>query len=342
MDKLKKFIRESRNWAYVPKGGELFKRAAFVLQHTLGIDAGLIIYRKHLFFQNQQFKAYNPWGLQESAEELSRLVAIDDRLLSVDSVIIQDTWHSVDMTNPPWRDMWIRNGIMKVGYFPITAKSKPVGAIILGRKTGDFNDDAETLSLCAMQLSLILEMLSTRRLAEHVSNHDPLTDVLNRRGFVAFVDELNRGTKASYGNHITYGIKHPDEDQAPVNDKSLTTLVLGTLDINDFKLFNDTYGHSHGDTVLKDIANALQEFVQDSGCCARFGGDEFAFIVSTKDSPETVEAQIAACFANHSYAISVGCATLDPSVGWEASYRLADQKLYENKRAYTVGNLLRS
>lgn len=59
-----------------------------------------------------------------------------------------------------------------------------------------------------------------------------------------------------------------------------TTLTLLMLDIDHFKLFNDTHGHIVGDQVLRLVGRTLTESVRDSDIPARFGGEEFAVVLA--------------------------------------------------------------
>jgi diguanylate cyclase (GGDEF)-like protein len=85
---------------------------------------------------------------------------------------------------------------------------------------------------------------------------DPLTEVLNRRGFER---ELNR----SLAFVKRYG----------------ASAALIYVDLDDFKPVNDRHGHAAGDTVLKAIAAALSRNVRASDVVARIGGDEFAMLL---------------------------------------------------------------
>ena len=100
------------------------------------------------------------------------------------------------------------------------------------------------------------EDVTERQLAEekifHMSRHDPLTELPNRR---LFHEELDSA------------LKHADADE------SVTVLYLG---IDDFKNVNDALGHPIGDRLLKQIAARLRGTVRTSDTVARLGGDEFA------------------------------------------------------------------
>ena len=57
-------------------------------------------------------------------------------------------------------------------------------------------------------------------------------------------------------------------------------LCLLTLDIDNFKTINDTYGHSIGDEVLKNVAQCMSEFLRKSDVLARVGGEEFSIVLA--------------------------------------------------------------
>ena len=89
---------------------------------------------------------------------------------------------------------------------------------------------------------------------------DPLTDVLNRRGF-------ERELKRSLAYVKRYG----------------TSAALIYVDLDGFKPVNDRHGHAAGDAVLKAVAAALLRHVRASDVVARIGGDEFAVLLWNVD-----------------------------------------------------------
>jgi diguanylate cyclase (GGDEF)-like protein len=94
---------------------------------------------------------------------------------------------------------------------------------------------------------------------------DPLTDVLNRRGF-------ERELKRSLAYVKRYG----------------ASVALVYLDLDDFKPVNDRHGHAAGDAVLKEVAKALTRHVRASDTVARLGGDEFAVLLWNLGAPDAV------------------------------------------------------
>ncbi len=62
------------------------------------------------------------------------------------------------------------------------------------------------------------------------------------------------------------------------------SIVAAMIDIDDFKLVNDTYGHDAGDTVLKEISMELKHFMRKSDIVIRFGGEEFLILANNLDT----------------------------------------------------------
>ncbi len=91
---------------------------------------------------------------------------------------------------------------------------------------------------------------------------DELTGVWNRRYFNRFLERIIQ--------------------RAAVDRSHITLLVF---DIDDFKLYNDKYGHGTGDDVLREAARLMQSVVREHDVVARIGGDEFAVIFWDNEKP---------------------------------------------------------
>lgn len=121
------------------------------------------------------------------------------------------------------------------------------------------------------------------------------------------------------------------------------------LDIDHFKLYNDTYGHQAGDECLKAIAGLLGAAAQRAGdLAARYGGEEFALVLLGADEEgarsvaRAVHEAVAALKIEHASSpvapvvtVSVGVATLRPTKGMdeEELVAAADRRLYQAKQA---------
>ena len=98
-----------------------------------------------------------------------------------------------------------------------------------------------------------------------------------------------------------------------------TGVMAGVLfvDLDDFKVVNDTMGHSVGDELLVAAAARLANLVRDSDTAARLGGDEFALLISNAETTVAVEAaaeRVVVAFAEP-FALSVGLVTSTVTVG---------------------------
>ncbi|MCX6051811.1 MAG: diguanylate cyclase [Campylobacterales bacterium] len=111
----------------------------------------------------------------------------------------------------------------------------------------------------------IRQDITDKKRIEELSIMDELTKLYNRRYFnEVFASELNRAKR---------------------ENKSISFLML---DVDYFKLYNDTYGHQEGDSILSKIGEVLNTFSKRAGDFAfRLGGEEFGIIVH-EDSPEEV------------------------------------------------------
>ncbi len=165
--------------------------------------------------------------------------------------------------------------------------------------------------------NLLTRLKKTNEQITHLAYHDFLTSLPNR---ILFYDRLNQAiTKAR-------------------RDKESIAVLF--LDLDGFKVINDTFGHDVGDALLREVSERIVACVRDSDTVARMGGDEFTVILSNVRTPNSsdrvakkiVEA-IARPFAlngkNCSVSASIGIA-LYPDNGDTADQlvKIADAAMY--------------
>ncbi len=123
------------------------------------------------------------------------------------------------------------------------------------------------------------------------------------------------------------------------------SLSLLVLDLDRFKMINDTYGHPTGDRVLCQVAEVLRTVTRAADLCVRLGGDEFVVLLpgATLDEAQDCAERIRQALAEHwvetetgervRIGVSIGVATYRSGMDLEQLYREADAALYAVKQA---------
>jgi len=151
---------------------------------------------------------------------------------------------------------------------PAIYGGRMVGAILLWRTTERpaWNDsDLQLLASLIGQLAPAIEQRAQHHLLLDASRNDALTGLLNRRGFY---DEMKRRF-----NRLM-------RDDRPA--------ALVYVDLDNFKLVNDSHGHARGDEALRHVADILRHNTRSTDLVARLGGDEFAIWLDNADEQVAV------------------------------------------------------
>jgi diguanylate cyclase len=123
-----------------------------------------------------------------------------------------------------------------------------------------------------------------------------------------------------------------------------TPFALLLWDVDGFKVINDSYGHAVGDNALKLIADVLKENLRDADFTARYGGDEFAALLSETSLEmalvvaEKLRTAIVGSQFHHdgtpvAIALSCGIASIQPEDTLDTMFQRADAALYKAKRS---------
>lgn len=218
---------------------------------------------------------------------------------------------------------------------PLRVEDKPIGFLFFtSRRPGDYSETHTALfRMIAEQVSAVIE--KSRAYEQLVAENtvaarererlrteawtDPLTGLLNRRGWSAAFQKL--------------------AETAGLTGKATSVIMA---DIDHFKQVNDRYGHPAGDAVLQAVAENLRTGVRDSDILARYGGEEFvaalpgstsedAAAVAEKLRRRIAETVIETGGTRLNVTISLGIASLDPGESPDMAVARADAALYRAK-----------
>lgn len=112
-------------------------------------------------------------------------------------------------------------------------------------------------------------------------------------------------------------------------------MVIAAMDMNDLKYWNDTFGHSEGDCAIVTSVNGMKKCFEKIGLMYRTGGDEFMAIFPKKDIAD-IQNHIHAfqSYMNTTkYRVALGCAQYHKGDSLEEILKLADERMYKNKKA---------
>jgi diguanylate cyclase (GGDEF)-like protein len=156
---------------------------------------------------------------------------------------------------------------LSIGLRSLVDGPEYLGAVSIARRGAPFTREAEELlEYLAGQAVVSIENASLHETVEQQAVTDELTGLANVRAFVSTLDrEIERSRRFD------------------------TPLGLVMLDIDDFKLVNDSYGHQQGDEVLALVAGVMRDMSRDLDTPARYGGEELAVVLPQTDAAGAVQ-----------------------------------------------------
>ncbi len=206
---------------------------------------------------------------------------------------------------------------------PISVGGRVIGVMnFADRACGESFDRGalELFEAIAPQLAIAIDRAELKERAgqfEQLSVTDALTGLLNRRYIVErLMEEIRRSNRHGY------------------------PMSFMMLDVDEFKSYNDNFGHPAGDEALKMVGSVLRETLRAADVAARFGGEEFAILLPQTTSNEAriiaerIRANIEQTkFPHRSITISIGLASCSAELCQDADLvSAADQALYRAKR----------
>ena len=149
---------------------------------------------------------------------------------------------------------------------PIRWQNQPRGMIgVIRWSTGVGLADSELMESIGIEVGTAIENARLYDAAVAAADRDPVTGLYNHRA-------MHQRLRVEF-------------QRAVALDKPLSVVMM---DLNDFKLFNDTYGHPVGDDVLKQVAGALSASSRPGDLLGRYGGDEFIAVLPDTDLDSAV------------------------------------------------------
>jgi diguanylate cyclase (GGDEF)-like protein len=146
---------------------------------------------------------------------------------------------------------------------PLKRDGKAIGQVTIGERSAPYS--AGDIAKLRRYAALIADMLAAADRQRHwrrAAMIDDLSGLYNRRYVHAFVDDLL--------------------ERARVERFRVTVLLF---DIDDFKNYNDTYGHTAGDEIIRQIGGLFQAHCREHDVVTRYGGDEFCVVFWDADRP---------------------------------------------------------
>lgn len=174
----------------------------------------------------------------------------------------REMYYSPDVSKDPYYIPGVKEAKSEV-CFPLMIGERLIGVLDVESPEidGFTPDDIRILSTLSAQIAIALENARLYEEAKRLSLTDPLTGLPNRRSFEIMIEnELRRAER----------YRRP--------------FALLMMDFDNFKSYNDKFGHSAGDDILKKFSNLMKETIRDVDFLGRYGGDEFIAVLPETDA----------------------------------------------------------
>lgn len=217
--------------------------------------------------------------------------------------------------------------VQEMGLIPVLSRNAIIGVLgvdnVHSARPLD-PEDLNTLTIITSELGLALENARRFHEVHTLAYQDGLTGIHNR----AYLNTvLSEGFKRAKRGEIA--------------------LAVGMVDVDFFKKFNDTYGHLHGDSVLKLLASTMKKISRPTDHIGRYGGEEFMFVLEDtspldayyfgerlRKEVETLGQLLVKRFPERALTISIGVASFQAGMASVSELiKQADKALYQAKGA---------
>jgi len=237
-------------------------------RETVGADVAALVYLPHDHDRALR-SCVGPGAAEQRMREVdpATLTALWDQLSSETGSVTFGTTEDRALVDALGADIELVDGMV----VPLRGEARVIGVLIVANHLSDVGSfgptDGRLLETLAGHLSIALEngrleqslaqLHLLQRELSHQATHDPLTGLANR---ALFADATNQAL-------------------ADVNTDSSVAVLF--IDLDDFKLVNDSLGHAAGDELLVTVAGRITSCLRPGDVAARLGGDEFAVLLST-------------------------------------------------------------
>jgi diguanylate cyclase (GGDEF)-like protein len=299
---------------------DLSRDASRILTKVLGVDYGGVL---KLLPNGEELLLVAAVGLPPELVGHARVPAgfrsQSGYALSTGMSIVVNDWDQE--TRFEQSELQRSQGMKSAAIILIKGKGQPYGVVGAGsRRQHDFTqEDVNFMQAIANVLANAIERLRAEERTQHEALHDPLTGLPNRN---LFLDRLQHALSVAARREVPIAVLF--------------------LDLDQFKLVNDSLGHAAGDELLAAVAPRIESALRPGDTVARFGGDEFAVLaedVGNERGATRIAERIAEALARpfilrereHFVSASIGIAIGNGTEAPEALIRDADSALYRAK-----------